>query len=80
MADRTGYRHRMRTITLTRSDYPGASQPGDKEGVLLVGPSGGVMGGPYRDDDAATTVQRLFAPEATLEPCKIRTPVSLRQA
>jgi hypothetical protein len=69
----------LKTVTLARSDYPGASQPGDKEGVLLIGPSGGVMGGPYRDEDAATFVKNRFAPEAVLERCKIRTPSALRQ-
>lgn len=61
----------LRPHVLTSRQYPGASQPGDSEGVLIVGPTGGVAAGPYQDEAFAAAILKDYPTGWKLERCRI---------
>lgn len=63
-----------RTCTITRWDYPGASQPGDSEGYVItkVMYESAITAGPYRSYDQAKAVRDTYSPEDEIEVVSLR--------
>lgn len=54
------------TVTVTRTDYPGAPMPGDRFGWVIAAANGAHMTEPYRNQMDAERLRNLYAREAHL--------------